>query len=386
MRSERGSALVVAMAVMMVMLVFGLAALAYSDGQSKASGSERVGESTFNLVDAVMKSELYVVAQSWPGSASTALPASCDASATGTGCPAPSALGAQFSGPDYASGIAWTVKAQDNGGSVTDYYTTAGAAGQPSWDANGDGRMWIRAQATVRGRTRVLVTQVKATLAPQPFPRNVVTAGFFGTNNQGKKVIVDTRGKAGQAGSLAVRCSTAAPSTCLNYPPGKGQIAPDTSQLGYSGGSAALTSDQLDGLRTQARNNSTYTQTGCPASLTGAVVFIESGNCSYNTGSANTAATPGMVVIANGTLSLGGNYTFYGLVYAANLQGSTGNVVTLGGTSQINGAVAVDGNGGVLAGSSKANIVFDPNVFNTVQGYASAASVQGTWREITPSQ
>jgi hypothetical protein len=50
------------------------------------------------------------------------------------------------------------------------------------------------------------------------------------------------------------------------------------------------------------------------------------------------------------------------------------------------GAVAVDGGGGVSAGSSKANIVFDPNVFNTVQGYASAGLVQGTWREIAPTQ
>ncbi len=384
MRNERGSALVVAMLVMMVMLMFGLAALSTSDGQSKASGTERVAESTFNLVDAVMKSELYVVAQSWPGSASTALPASCDPSSTSSGCPVPATLSAQFSGPDYASGIDWNVKAQDNGGSVSDYYTSAGAAGQPSYDANGDGRIWLRAQATVRGRTRVLITQVKATLAPQPFPRNVVTAGFFGTTNQGKKVIVDTKGKAGQAGSLTVRCNQPAPSSCLNYPPGKGQISPDTAAGGYGGG-PALSSDQLDGLRTVARSNGTYF-TSCPGSIAGAVVFIESGNCSYNTGSANTASVPGMVVIGNGTLSLGGNFTFYGLVYGANLQGSTGYVISLGGTSQIVGAVAVDGGGGVSAGSSKANIIFDPNVFNAVQGYASAATVQGTWREITPTQ
>jgi hypothetical protein len=115
-------------------------------------------------------------------------------------------------------------------------------------------------------------------------------------------------------------------------------------------------------------------------------VFIESGNCSYNTGSANTSADPGFLVIATGTLSLGGNFTYYGVVYAANLQASTGNVVSLGGTSQINGAVAVDGGGGVSAGSSKANIVYDPNAFNAVQGYASAGLVQGTWREIAPSR
>lgn len=386
LRSERGSALVVAMLIMAAMLVMGLAALSLSDGQANVTGSERSAESTFNLVDAVLKSQIYLVSQSWPGSATTAYPASCNQASGGALCPDPSTIAAQFTTPDYAAGIAWSTQVQDDGGSVQSYYTTAGAAGQPAYDANGDGKVWIRAQATVAGRTRVLVAQAKANVAPQPFPRNVVTAGYFGTNNQGRKVIVDTKGGAAKPGSLAVRCNAPAPSSCLNYSPGKGQISPDTTQISYSGGNA-LSASQLDALRAIAKSNGTYYSSGCPASIAGALVFVESGNCSYGGGGgANTAANPGMLVIATGTLTLGGNFTYHGLVYAANLQQSTGYVVSLTGTSQIAGAVAIDGGGGVSAGASGANIVFDPNVFNGVQGYSSAGAVQGTWREIAPYQ
>ena len=54
-----------------------------------------------------------------------------------------------------------------------------------------------------------------------------------------------------------------------------------------------------------------------------------------------------MLVIHSGTLSFGGTTNFYGLVYAVNSGGLTGNVVSLGGNAQVSGAVVVDG--GVLA-------------------------------------
>jgi len=89
-----------------------------------------------------------------------------------------------------------------------------------------------------------------------------------------------------------------------------------------------------------------------------------------------------MVVIATGSLSLGGNATYYGLVYAANLQNSTGYLVSLSGCSSIIGSVAVDGQGGVLAGSCGTNIAFNPNVTTLSKGYGDPAPVKETWREV----
>ena len=112
-------------------------------------------------------------------------------------------------------------------------------------------------------------------------------------------------------------------------------------------------------------------------------MFIEGPtNCSIGTGTYNSAAAPGFIIIANGTLSFGANATYYGLVYAANLQNSTGLVVTIGGSAQVVGGVAVDGGGGVSIGSSGNNLVFNSNVFNNVIANGYVTQIQNGWREI----
>jgi hypothetical protein len=83
-----------------------------------------------------------------------------------------------------------------------------------------------------------------------------------------------------------------------------------------------------------------------------------------------------------GTLSLTGNAVFYGIVYAGNKQNSTGAVVTLNGTSAIQGSIVVDGPGGVIAGSSRTNVVFDPRAFSLLQALANATMVPNTWRQL----
>jgi len=311
---------------------------------------------------------------------------SCTEASTDTRCPDPTTVMASFTAPDYAAGAQWTTTVKDNGGTVQDYYTTSGAASQPGYDANGDGKLWVTARVTLRGRTRLLVTQVKQAIVTLPFPRHVITAGSFSTTNNGNKVIVDTNGCSrvstcsSQPADLQVRCATPAPSACLNYQKSKGQVSPDTAQTGYTGGNA-LSSTELDNLRAIAKANGTYTAVGCPASLTGAIVFVENGNCS---GGGNSAASPGMLVIARGTFSIGGNSEFYGMIYMANQQASSGAVVSLGGTSAIVGAISVDGNGSIAAGSSSVNIVFDSRAFGTVKGYADAEAVQGSFRDAIP--
>jgi hypothetical protein len=77
--------------------------------------------------------------------------------------------------------------------------------------------------------------------------------------------------------------------------------------------------------------------------------------------------------------------TYYGLVYAVNLQRSTGIVASVGGSAQVQGAMAVDGPGGVSAAASGRNVYFDDRVFPLIKSYSTAAAVQGTWRELPGS-
>jgi hypothetical protein len=379
---QRGSVLPIAVIVMSVLMGLGLAIYSSADFQVAEGTRESGREATFNLSEGVLKQQVFLLSKNWPGSVGTAYPACTQASTAGT-CPDNTTVLSNFTATDYAAGYSWSSTVQDNGIPVSTYYTTAGAASQPGYDANGDGKVWVRAQSTVRSRPRTIVALVKAELVPIPFPRNAVTAGKFATGNTGNKVIVDTNGfNDGQSGDIQVRCVRATDPTCAVYR--DGQLAPDTVHDGYPN-PYAVSDSEFEGLRGIAKSNGTYYASGCPASMAGAMVFVENGNCSYSSGTANSAASPGMFVINNGTLTMSANSTYYGLVYARNAQASSGTVVTLTGTSLVQGSVAVDGDGGVSVGNSALNLVFDPNVFGAVKGYGNAGLSHGYWRELVGS-
>jgi hypothetical protein len=379
--AQRGSVLPIAIIVLSVMMGLGLAIYSSADFQLAEGRKEAGREATFNLSDAVLKQQVFLLSKNWPGTVGTTYPA-CTQSSSSGGCPDNATVLSNFTGAEYNAGYSWSSAVQDNGGTVGTYYTSTGAAGQPGYDANADGKLWVRAQSTVRGRPRTLVALVKAELVSIPFPRNAVTAGNFATGNNGNKVIVDTNGwNDGQSGDIQVRCSESDPA-CAVYR--DGQLSPDTTQYSFPN-LYSVTDGEFEGLRGIARSKSAYYETGCPPTMAGSIVFVENANCSYSTGTINTTASPGMFVINNGTLTLSGNITYHGLVYARNGQNTTGNVVTLTGTSLIEGAIAVDGTGAVSVGNSALNLVFDPNVFGAVKGYGNAGLSHGHWRELAGS-
>lgn len=381
---ESGWALVIAMMIMAVMLTAGLGVFGFVDQQGKQSSTERKRESSLNLAESVLGDQIYVVSRNWPGRSAAAYP-NCSSSAYVAGqaqqCPNPSSLAAGITAADYTTGTTWTTTVRDNSGTSVNFYDDTSTQAQPAYDSNADGKLWVRSRAVVRGQTRTVVALVQVQQVDDAgiFPHNVITAGKFSTSNHGNKVIVDTKGNAAQASSLAVRCARASPS-CLNYQAGKGQVSPDTTSDNYAGGNA-LSAQRLDELRSRAKANGTYYATGtCPSNWTAPLIFVENANCSGGDG--NSEAAPGALVFANGTLSFGGNDTFYGLIYMANTSNSTGTVVSTGGTSAIYGSVAIDGGGGVDAGSSKENIIYDQNAYSALYGYGSAGVVQNTWREL----
>lgn len=379
LRREDGWILVTSISVMALMTIMGLGIYGYADGQTQQSAGQRIGESSFNLAEGALSAQVFRLSRQWPGTAGGAYPASCSQASSGTQCPDPTAMWRNFDNPDFTAQAGWVTSVRDNGGSAGNFYSDSLTNAQPRWDANGDGKLWVRSQALVRAKRRTLVALVRVEEVLEQFPKNVVTAGRFGTTNNGNKVIVDTKGQSAQAVPLAVRCHGRSQS-CLGYQASKGQVSPDTTQDGYSGG-AALEADALERFRARAMANGTY-YSSCPSSLSGQVVFVEQGNCSYNGGTGNSATAPGLLIIVNGTLSLGGNSSFYGIVYMRNAQGSSGDVVSLGGNSLIQGAVAIDGDGRLSAGSSKLNLIYDDRGFQVMRSYGSAGIIQNTWREI----
>ena len=415
---ERGFAIVTAIMVLTIMISLGLATAAMVDNQTGQSRRERVKESSFNVSEAVLNGQSIQMSETWPGSNSGTtngpFPSQCVRGDTNTKCPDSTSLANGFTGTDFSSSTTWTTTVRDNIGTAATYYDRAaldattcpaatGTMSPCTWDSNGDGAMWVRSQATVGGQTRTVIALVKLDLVAESWPQNTITAGKFKTTNSGKKVIVDTKGcaavgapaggcKAQKAAPVVVRCtSTTAPpytrsNTCIGYDQAKGQISPpDAVQTGFAG--RALPVNAVDDFRRRAKALGTYYASGCPTSMTGAVVFVESGTCSYTTGTFNSAAAPGVFVINNGTLNLAGNVTYFGAIYAANAQNSTGDVITLGGTATIQGSIAVEGLGGVNAGSSKLNIVYDPAATANLFGYGSSAGVsQNTFRELPAGQ
>jgi hypothetical protein len=267
----------------------------------------------------------------------------------------------------------------------------------PTYDANDDGYVWVRATSVVAGHRRTLVALVKAEKTTVNFSRHTLVAGWFTTTNNGNKVIIDNSGGFSPPSEAVVRCAAAGTvppvAGCAQYQAGKGQLSPERVTFDPNQPNA-VTTDALDSLREAAQADGNYYAAGtCPSTLQGnqpgETVFIEdASSCSPFNGNSdyNTAAKPGWLIIGKGQITINGTATFWGVIYHANLDNvSSPARVSLGGSVSINGAIVVDGNGGIDAGSSKVNLVWNPNVFNNLEAFGTAGIVQNTFREITAS-
>jgi hypothetical protein len=378
------------------MVALGLALIMQVQGQQQQSFQERTRESSFNLAEGALNAQITQLARAWP-STSAGAAASCDSTSTSTACPTAATLANGYSGGDYGSSLAnaWRTSVHDN--ATGERYWTTAVTSRAAYDANGDGSVWVRSTATVQGNLVSVVGLATRSVTTVDFPNNVVTANWFATNNQGRKVIVDTLGSYAQPPSvrpgpaakpakLGVRCKNMTRAQCLNYPAGKGQVQPDTATVDTGASTSAISSTQLQALERQAAAAGTLYTTCPPGSLSsvnGAPVVVKTAtpcSVSSNGGSVNSGASPGVLVIENGTLSLGGNATFYGLVYMVNQQNSSGTVVSIGGNASIQGIVAIDGDGGVTAGSSKTNLIYDSRAASLLRGDSGATLDKSSFR------
>jgi hypothetical protein len=402
LREETGNVLVTATALTIAMMMLGTAALSTVDTQTRQSGGERVRESTFNLVEGVLSSQTHVLGRLGAGTSSQPFPDTCTPTSIANLCPEPTNLARTYSNStqaDYEAGqLLWQSKVRDNGtGSFFDTSLLASCNASTTdnidcWDQNDDKQLWVYSSATVRNRKREIVALVHVEERPVSFPRMAVASGWFETSNNGNKVIVNAVGSLG----LGVRCDgdpdPRGDPPCLNYDPNKGQVSPPKIERPIA--DKAISADDLQDLEEYAKSNGTWYST-CPANPNGKVVYVKNAaTCSYSNSSpaapgqsvcCNSAQSPGLFILERGKFSMTGNIEFYGLIYHTNVNNVTGVLVETGGTTVVIGGVAIDGPGGMSAGSSGTNVVFEPTAFDLISATGTAGVVQNTWREL-PSE
>ncbi len=385
MAPERGSVLITALVATLAMLVVGLGLLAVVDTQAGESKAERTRDHAFNLAESALTSSAFVLGRHWPDTG--ALVCSTSAAGVGAAVGATPAAGtpASFLAPNINasytdgaySGATWQVNVCDDVDGQTVW--TDALLNNLGGDANANKKVWVRAQGTVAGRTRVLagLVQVRTTSAFRA--KYGLTAGRLGGDLGASVTALSTGALNGVLGSLLGTYPLVAPdpdlpaatpptsgvtglrcglldmadgngSTCVLGTLGALGAIPLVSNLVTGGkfeqipASTAASADSIQQMRSQAKATGTYTATTAGASTAAAapactttgtpgsstVVFIEkvgTGDqyCVLNLPDAGIAWKA--LIIGSGRVVLRGagavsrtTDTFNGVVYALNLQ------------------------------------------------------------------
>ena len=419
LRDESGAIMITAIIAVTLMTAIGLAAMSQVDTQTQQSRVERERESAFNLAEAALSAQTFVLGRLGTGTAELPYPTMCtNTTSAEYYCPSNTQLMNNYNisqQVDFDGTATWKTWVRDDAtpapaNAAVDFWQDVNLS-NTSWSrydrAGGPGgtpnkHVWVRAEATVRGRTRALIAYVRIEDKPINFPQYSVLAGFVKGQNNGNKTLVTSTGS---PLGLGVRCNLPPQSaSCIDLSPTKGPqlVPPSAFELNIPGNNAnvppdnpAIDADALQALQDVAKANGTYYPTGCPANPNGKVVVVENGTgCLYNnstpaapgqTRCCNSQANPGVLIFKKGTVNISGNIEFWGIVYNANLDNSNGTkLIETSGTSVIRGSALVDGRGGVWAGSSGQNIVYNATAFNNINAVGTAGVVQNTWREIVP--
>jgi hypothetical protein len=406
LQSERGSALVTAILISMLFMTLGLATLGFVDTQQSESGRERVRESSFSLAEGALNSQIYLLSRQWPRTAAQQYTVTCTpATSTDVKCPDEASMVKAFNGVDYRSRVVWSTEVHDNSvaSGAGDFYDDAVVRTLPGFDQNGDNHVWVRAQAVLDPtgavpHRRTLVALIRAEDLTTQFPRNAVVAGKINVHPAGNQTYLSTNGS-----YVTLRCTA----TQLNNSSCRGwsraeHVGPNAQVVANVDQPPAMSPETLERMRETARANGTYFGSGtCPASLTGALVFIENADACdrfnpHGRTAYNSALDPGALIIGSGKITLDGNAIYHGVIYNANGSDGVGtassaDVVTLQGGACVVGSVVIDGLAGLKIGSNnganvcQGNLQFDPNVANRLKAYGTAGIVQNSFREIKAS-
>jgi hypothetical protein len=324
LRSERGNALITAVLVVATMAGLGTAMVSVIDAQTTQTRVERSSDTAFNLAEASLNAEAFLLGRNWPQSTAN-MPAPGGAASpcsgqtiTGTlDDPAASVtlrdqvqrlLAQTYTGSTTTAGAQWWLTACQDGG--VDSWNSSllnGLAYDPtiaSSPAAQPRRMWVRAEAKIDGRRRAVAALVQAGQQPV-FPSLALVTGNIG-DDLGNVLNVLVSGPLLSpltsillnsdpmvVGNVGLRCSlldAADLLTCLSG------LLKATSALGPIGAllqannyadynsDSTISADQLTLLRQQAQATGTYYPT--PSNGVGAVA---NGASCFPAGSAPTA-------------------------------------------------------------------------------------------------
>src|SRR5947209_6085296 len=174
LHDESGSALVIALVVLIIALGLGFAALTTSDVQSHQTRTELGGEASFNLAESALDAQARLLQLTWPGT--TASSTTCNQlSAAGTTCPGATVTNSfaqAYAGKEFGSPTpTWSTQVIDDSGTESSrYYSDPAPATATNCDCNADNTVWVRAQANVFGQQRIVVAQVVRQTIVIPLP------------------------------------------------------------------------------------------------------------------------------------------------------------------------------------------------------------------------
>ncbi len=395
LRGEDGWALVTSLIVTAILMGSVLSTFAYVDTQQRASATERRRETTFNVAESALNAQTFGLSgTSWPEAAIAA----CDESVQGATCPSNVALRGQHPSQDTGGAVGWRTEVRDNQ-TTASFYSDAATAGAATFDQDRDGKVWVRAEAMIDGRKRVMVVLAEIERRSLNLPHAVLRANSLTLENNGNKRLIDG-GDAATGGQVQVRCdpSVNTSASCLGHPIGTRTVEQHLAQSRWSvqvGGptplwgsrvpqGAVMTVADRELLKAMAQKAGTY-HASCPSGLAGEVVYVvDATGCQFTTGTFNSRGAPGVLVMERGQLQLGGNVTYHGLLYHANVGDVTATLVDFQGTAAVVGGVLVEGRGVIGVGRAHDIVTFNANALDVAVN-GSAIGLRSTWREVPPA-
>lgn len=424
LRSEGGNALITAVLVVAMMAGLGTAMVSVIDTQTTQTRVQRSSDTAFNLAEAALNAEAFLLGRNWPQSTSNMPtpggPASPCSGQTMTGTLADpaatvtlrdqvqSVLAQTYSGSTTTTGAQWWLTAcQEGGRNAWDSSLLNGLAYDPTVASSPTPqprRMWVRAEAKIDGRSRAVAGLVQAGQQPV-FPSLGLVTGNIGDDLGNVLNGLTTGPLLGPitsvlinsdpiiAGNVGLRCSLLDATDLLGCLSG---LLKATSALGPIGAllqannyadynsDATISADQLSLLRQQAQATGTYYPSATngtggvaagasclPAGSAGKIIFIDkvgdgTGSCIINSATNPSAkalivGSGGVRVCSNATCAASGTPgTYTGVIYTLHRTDPTLEDVRIEMGSKVLGGVYIDDNSALASASRHGSFKYIP--------------------------
>jgi Tfp pilus assembly protein PilX len=401
LRSEDGSVVITALMVMLIVLPLGLALLSIVDTQARDSGRERTRDRAFNLADSALTSAAFSMSRfAWPSNPSSA-PSNTSATGSSAICNTSSYgatlgaatnpgsatsklqpnLNATYDDSSY-DGATWQINVCDDDTTSTAWNNSL-LTSKRNYDENGNQMVWLRSQATVAGRTRVLAALVKVTQTSALSPTYGLMTGRMNSELTNTAGALLSNGLVGNlaGGLLGIDPLVAPDPTAVTTPPTSGVTAVRCGVLDgcLTGALAAASTVSL--VDTLINDGKLVQSTETTATSDAAVAQLKQQAITSNTYVATTAGSASSVSPPACTIPAGADSST--IVYIEQV-GTTGAAGTSGGqgdqfcsidvTSGVAFKALIIGSGRVVLRGNNTNVT--NGTTNTFKGLVYALNLQ----------